>query len=122
MNFFVWLRKYKPNSNLSKMHLDMLLKTAWAATLFQKEPPYAEWKSNHRQDFSLQHFFSFTKIELLPSVLRHKQGHLPSARIVRVTTCNRFDLQHQNKEDAVIPSHKRYAGMHILIACSPFFE
>lgn len=60
------------------------------------------------------YFFSFTKIELLPSVLHHKQAHLPSARIMHVMACNRLDLQYQNKEDTAFPCQDRYSSMCIL--------
>jgi len=63
-------------------------------------------------------FFSFTKIELLPSVLHHKQAHLPSARIMHVMACNRLDLQYQNKEDTAFPSQDRYSSMYFLFARS----
>lgn len=60
------------------------------------------------------YFFSFTKIEHLPSVLHHKQAHLPSARIMHVMACNRLDLQYQNKEDTAFPCQDRYSSMCIL--------
>lgn len=124
MNFFAWPRRYLHgtfslcNSSISKKCIWRQLGQLLGSRRSQLT---RNGKAIRGKPFPCSagfFFFSFTKIELLPSVLHHKQAHLPSARIMHVMACNRLDLQYQNKEDTAFPSQDRYSSMYFLFARS----